>query len=108
PPPDLTPPVMTGLTSPSLVRSASRAFTATWTASDDIGVTGFEVRTKRGAIGAWSAISSQVATSQTFSRLAAGSWYINVRASDAAGHRSAWRQVLTIVPRDDRAWAFSS
>jgi subtilisin family serine protease len=108
PPPDLTPPVMTGLTSPSLVRSASRAFTATWTATDNVAVTGFEVRMKRGAAGTWSAIASQVATSQTFSGLAAGSWYINVRAVDAAGHRSAWRQVLTIVPRDDRAWSFSS
>ena len=108
PPPDLTPPVMTGLTSPSLVRSASRAFTATWTASDDIGVTGFEIRTKRGAAGTWSAVSSQTAASQTFSGLAAGSWYINIRAVDGVGRRSAWRQVLTIVPRDDRAWAFSS
>jgi subtilisin family serine protease len=108
PPPDLTPPAMTGLTSPSLVRSATRAFTATWTATDNVAVTGFEIRTKRGAAGTWSAVSSQTATSQTFSGLAAGSWYINVRAVDAAGHRSAWRQVLTIVPRDDRAWSFSS
>jgi len=108
PPPDLTPPAMTGLTSPSLVRSATRVFTATWTAADNVAVTGFEIRTKRGAAGTWSAVSSQVATSQTFSGLAAGSWYINVRAVDAAGHRSAWRQVLTILPRDDRAWSFSS
>ena len=102
PPPDLTPPVMTGLTSPSLVRSASRDFTATWSATDNVAVSGFEIRTKRGAAGTWSAVSSQPATSQTFSGLAAGSWYINVRAVDAAGHRSAWRQVLTIVPRNDR------
>jgi subtilisin family serine protease len=108
PPPDLIPPVMTGLSSPSLVRSASRAFTATWTATDNVAVTGFEVRTKRGATGTWSVVASQAATSQTFSGLAAGSWYINVRAVDAAGHRSAWSQVLTIVPRDDRAWSFSS
>jgi subtilisin family serine protease len=108
PPPDLAPPVMTGLSSPSLVRSASRAFTATWTATDNVAVTGFEIRTKRGAAGTWSAISSQTLTSQTFSGLAAGSWYINVRAVDAAGHRSGWLQVLTIVPRDDRAWSFSS
>jgi hypothetical protein len=27
---------------------------------------------------------------------------------DGAARRSSWRQVLTIVPKDDRAWAFSS
>jgi subtilisin family serine protease len=107
-PPDLIAPVMTGLTSPSLVRSASRAFTATWTATDNVGVTSYEIRTKKGASGTWSAVSSQPESSRTFSGLAAGSWYIAVRAVDAAGRRSAWRQVLTIVPKDDRAWAFSS
>jgi hypothetical protein len=106
-PPDLIAPVMTGLASPSLVRSPSRAFTATWSATDNVGVTSYEVRMKKGAAGAWSAISSQPESSRTFS-LAAGSWYIAVRAVDAAGRRSAWRQVLTIVPKDDRAWAFSS
>jgi subtilisin family serine protease len=106
-PPDLIAPVMTGLTSPSLVRSASRAFTATWTATDNVGVTSYEIRMKKGASGTWSAVSSQPESSRRFS-LAAGSWYIAVRAVDGAGRRSAWRQVLTIVPKDDRAWAFSS
>ena len=99
---------MTGLSSPSLVRSASRAFTATWTATDNVGVTSYEIRMKKGASGAWSAVSSQPESSRTFSGLAAGSWYIAVRAVDGAARRSSWRQVLTIVPKDDRAWAFSS
>lgn len=107
PPPDLFPPVMTGLASPSLVRSPNRAFTATWTATDNVGVTSYEIRMKKGASGTWSAISSQPESSRTFS-LAAGSWYIAVRAVDGTGRRSAWRQVLSIVPKDDRAWAFSS
>jgi hypothetical protein len=107
-PPDFIAPVMTGLTSPSLVRSASRAFTATWTATDNVGVTSFEIRMKKGASGTWSAVSSQPESSRTFSGLAAGSWYIAVRAVDGAARRSSWRQVLTIVPKDDRAWAFSS
>jgi hypothetical protein len=107
-PPDLIAPVMTGLTSPSLVRSASRAFTATWTATDNVGVTSYEIRMKKGASGTWSAVSSQPESSRTFSGLAAGSWYIAVRAVDGAARRSSWRQVLTMVPKDDRAWAFSS
>jgi subtilisin family serine protease len=107
-PPDLIAPVMTGLASPSLVRSASRAFTATWTATDNVGVTSYEIRMKKGASGPWSAVSSQPGSSRTFSGLAGGSWYIAVRAVDGAGRRSSWRQVLTIVPKDDRAWAFSS
>jgi subtilisin family serine protease len=107
-PPDLTPPVMTGLTSPSLVRGADRAFTATWTATDDVAVTSFDIRTKRGATGTWSAIASQAETTHTFTGLPAGSWYLAVRAVDGVGHQSAWRQVLTIVPKDDRAWSFSS
>ena len=107
-PPDLIAPAMTGLVSPSLVRSASRAFTATWTATDNVGVTSYEIRMKKGASGTWSAVSSQPESSRTFSGLSAGSWYIAVRALDGAARRSSWRQVLTIVPKDDRAWAFSS
>jgi subtilisin family serine protease len=108
PPPDIAPPLMTGLTAPSLVRSADRAFSATWTATDDVAVTGYEIRTKRGAAGAWSAISSQTEVTATFAGLPAGSWYVAVRAVDGIGHQSAWRQVLTVVPKDDRAWRFSS
>jgi subtilisin family serine protease len=108
PPPDVIAPVMTGLTAPSIVRSTTRAFTASWTGTDNLAVTGFEIKMRNGATGTWSSISSQTGTTRTFSGLAAGSWYIAVRAIDAVGHRSAWRQVLAIVPRDGRAWGFSS
>jgi subtilisin family serine protease len=108
PPPDVIAPVMTGLTAPSVVRSTTRAFTASWTATDNLAVTGFEIKMRNGATGTWSPISSQSGTTRTFIGLAAGSWYIAVRALDAVGHRSAWRQVLAMVPRDGRAWGFSS
>ena len=99
---------MTGLTAPSLVRTANHAFVASWTATDNIGVTGYEVRTKRGAAGSWSAVSSQTDQTRLFHGNASGSWYIAVRAVDAVGHRSAWRQVVAIVPSDDRSWRFTS
>jgi thermitase len=108
PPPDVIPPVMTSLSAPSVVTSPNRAFSATWSATDNVAVTGFEVRTKKGANGAWSPISSQPDGARTFSPFSAGSLYIDVRAVDAAGHRSAWREVVAIVPKDDRAWSFTS
>ena len=108
PPPDLIAPAMTGLTSPELVTSVDRAFSASWTATDNVGVSGYELRTRRGATGAWSGIISQSASSRTFAGLAGATWYIAVRAVDAAGHRSAWRQAVTVIPKDDRAWSFSS
>jgi subtilisin family serine protease len=107
-PPDVFAPAMTGLTAPSLVRTASHAFEASWTATDNIAVSGYEVRTKRGLAGTWSAVSSQTAQTRLFHGLAAGSWYIAVRAVDAVGHRSAWRQVVAIVPKDDRSWRFTT
>jgi subtilisin family serine protease len=108
PPPDVIAPVMTGLTAPSIVRSTTRAFNASWTATDNLAVIGFEIKMRNGATGTWSPITSQSGTTRTFTGLAAGSWYIAVRALDAVGHRSAWRQVLAMVPRDGRAWGFSS
>jgi hypothetical protein len=108
PPPDLFAPVMTRLASIGLVRTVDRSFTASWTATDNVGVIRYEVRTKRGAAGAWSAVSSQTAPTRAFAGLGSGSWYIAVRAVDAAGRKSAWSQVVTVVPRDDRAWSFTS
>jgi subtilisin family serine protease len=108
PPPDLIFPAMTSLAAPELVTSANRAFSATWTATDNVAVTGYEIRTRKDAGGAWSAVSAQTASSRTFLGLAGGTWYIGVRAVDAAGHRSAWQQAVTIVPKDDRSWSFSS
>lgn len=99
---------MTALSAPSLVTSANAAFTATFTGSDSVGVTAYEIRTKKGAAGAWSAMTTQTARSRAFSGLAAGTWYIDVRARDAVGNLSAWREALVVIPTDDRTRSFSA
>jgi subtilisin family serine protease len=108
-PPVVSVPLMTSLTAPSIVRSANRAFTATWTATDNASGICYEVRTKKsGTTGRWSAITSQPETTLAFNGLSAGTWYVAVRAVDTGGLRSAWRQVAVIIPKDDRAWSFTS
>lgn len=99
---------MTALSAPSLVTSANAAFSATFTGSDNVRVTAYQVRTKKGATGTWSATTTQTATSRAFSGLATGTWYIDVRARDAVGNLSAWREAVVVVPTDDRAWSFSA
>jgi uncharacterized protein YkwD len=108
PAPDTTAPTMTDLAAPSLVTSAARTFTVTFAASDDVAVTGYELRTRRGSAGAWSAPMVQAARSRTFRGLAAGTWYIGVRALDVAGNPSEWRETAVVIPTDDRAWSFSA
>jgi len=108
PAPDVTAPTMTALSAPSLVTSANAAFSATFTGSDNVRVTAYQVRTKKGATGTWSATTTQTATSRAFSGLATGTWYIDVRARDAVGNLSAWREAVVVVPTDDRAWSFSA
>ena len=108
PPPDLIPPVMTGLAAPSLVKTADRSFTATGSATDNVAVAAYEFQTKNGATGTWSEISSQTDPRRTFKPLAFGSWHVAVRAVDAAGHRSEWLEVVAMVPKDVRGWSFTS
>jgi subtilisin family serine protease len=108
PAPDVTAPTMTALSAPSLVTSANAAFSATFTGSDNVRVTAYQVRTKKGATGTWSATTTQTATSRAFSGLGTGTWYIDVRARDAVGNLSAWREAVVVVPTDDRAWSFSA
>ena len=107
PNPDATAPAVISLTAPRIVTSTDRSLVATWSATDDRAVTGYGVRTRKGTA-AWSAESAQTATSRTFPRLSPGTWHVGVRARDADGNWSALRQKEVIVPRDDRAWRFSS
>ena len=106
--PDVTAPTMTTLSAPGLVTSPSRAFTATFAGTDDVGVVAYEIRTKKGATGAWSTPAPQSVTSHTFSGLAPGTWYIDVRARDAVGNPSPWREAVVVIPTDDRTWSFSA
>ena len=100
-------PTMVNLTAPSVVRSVTGVFTASWSASDNVAVTGYQWRVRRNANGSWSGPSATTARSRDF-RLAAGSWYLGVRARDAVGTWSDWRQIRVVVPVDDRSYKFSS
>jgi hypothetical protein len=100
-------PVVTHLSAPTIVRSVDRSFVASFAATDNIGVTGYLIRTRHGAAGAWSAVMSQTGRTRTFNRLSVGTWYVDVAARDAAGNISPWREVRVVVPTDDRMFHFS-
>jgi hypothetical protein len=101
-------PTMTGLRlSQTVVRTADARFTATWSATDNVGVYRYQWRTRQSPDGAPSAPTSTTSRSRAF-RLGAGTWLIEVRASDAVGNWSPWRSARVLVPRDDRAFSFSA
>lgn len=105
---DAAAPVMTGLVPSQWVpRSPNRVFTVSWSARDNTGVTRYQLRTRKNADGTWSSPIATSARSREL-KLAAGSWYIGVRARDAVGNWSDWREIRVVVPVDDRAYAFSS
>ncbi|HEX7471705.1 MAG TPA: hypothetical protein VF323_01380, partial [Candidatus Limnocylindrales bacterium] len=104
---DASAPVMTRLSAPYLVRSMDGSFVVSFAASDNVGVTRYYVRTKKGATGAWSAGQPQSGRSRTFTGLSAGTWYIGVTAQDAVGNAASWHVVRVVVPTDDRAYHFS-
>jgi len=100
-------PEMTAL-APSewVARADDGAFRVTWRARDNVGVTRYQLRTRK-ADGAW---TSPVKTKARSRGLApgAGSWTVAVRARDAVGNWSPWREIRVVVPRDDRHVAFSA
>jgi hypothetical protein len=101
-------PAMTGLrVSQTVVRTADARFTATWSATDNVGVTRYQWRTRQSPDGAPSTPTSTTSRSGAF-RLGAGTWFLEVRASDAVGNWSTWRSARVLVPRDDRAFTFSA
>jgi hypothetical protein len=104
---DATAPEMRSLAAPRVVRSADGVLRPTWSAWDNREVTGYEVRTRKGAAGTWSAPAATTSRSLA-RRLSPGAWYVAVRARDAVGNRSGWREALVIVPVDDRAFRFTS
>jgi hypothetical protein len=101
-------PAMTGLrASQTVVRTADGRFTATWSGTDNVGVTRYQWRVRKSPDGTPSAPVSTTRRSGSFA-LGAGSWYLDVRARDAVGNASPWRSVRVLVPRDDRAFSFSA
>ncbi len=90
--PDDAVPKMTGLSAPA---KAPGRFRINYSAKDNLGVTGYQVRTRRGTH-SWSAPVLATGGSTVLS-LSSGSWTIGVRATDAAGNWSSWRYVSTVV-----------
>ena len=84
--PDDARPVMTRLSVPS----RSRARHGRLAATDNRGVTGYQVKRRKGSH-PWSSRRTLTTRSTVFT-LATGTWTIAVRAKDAAGNWSAWRK----------------
>jgi hypothetical protein len=90
--PDDAVPKMTGLSASAKVPGR---FRINFSAKDNLGVTGYQVRTRRGTH-SWSAPLLAFGSSTVLS-LYSGSWTIAVRATDAAGNWSKWRYIRTVV-----------
>jgi hypothetical protein len=105
---DAVVPTLTALkASQTIVRSVDGRFSASWSGTDNKGVTRYQWRTRGRPAGATSGVHSTTARSAAF-RFPTGSWDLEVRAVDAVGNASPWRALRIVVPRDDRAFAFST
>jgi hypothetical protein len=93
--PDDAVPTMTALTVPP---TSAATFTATWSAKDNVAVTGYEVRTHDVAK-TWSPSTATTDTTRTFT-LPSGPFTISVRARDGAGNWSTWREATVTVDAD--------
>jgi hypothetical protein len=83
--PDDAVPVMTSLTVPTTSRAVVNV---SWTAKDNLAVTGYALKYRKGT-NAWQSGGTTAARSKTFT-LTTGTWTIAVRATDAAGNWSRW------------------
>jgi hypothetical protein len=91
--PDDAVPVMTALSVPSRGRAN---LAISYSARDNLGVTGYQIRKKRGSSGAW-AFQTTTSRSTTVSLPGSGWWTVGVRATDAAGNWSTWRYDTVLV-----------
>jgi hypothetical protein len=104
---DAIAPTMTKLaTSMTIVRTVDGRVGASWSATDDQGVTGYQWRATQRPNGV-TGPSWAIATSSRSFGFRVGTWDLEVRARDAVGNWSAWRTTRVVVPADDRAYAFS-
>jgi len=100
-------PSMTALkVSQKVVRSVDGRFTASWSATDNVGVTKYQWRTVGRPSGTPSSVHATTSRSVAFV-FAVGSWDLQVRAVDAVGNVSPWRSTQVVVLRDDRSFSFS-
>lgn len=93
--PDDAVPTMTALLLPS---TSASTVTATWSAKDNLAVTGYELRT-HDSTGVWSPSEATVDTTRTFT-LPSGPFTVGVRARDDAGNWSVWREAKVLVDAD--------
>jgi hypothetical protein len=84
--PDDAIPLMTALNVPARSRAA---VAISYAAKDNLGITGYQIRKKRGSTGTWTYQSTTARTSTL--TLSTGWWTVGVRATDAAGNWSRWR-----------------
>lgn len=101
---DAVAPSVTAKANAWIARTGKGAFTVTPRATDDIAVTRLQWRARNGVSGAWSATATTAPGPRTFAQRP-GSWYVGVRAADAAGNWSPWTEAHVLVPVDDRAYA---
>lgn len=85
--PDNARPVVTRLSVPSRSRGN---VTVRWSATDNRGATGYQLKRRRGSH-PWST-RANLTTRSTVLTLRTGTWTIAARARDAAGNWSAWRK----------------
>ena len=94
-------------TSQTVVRSVDERFTASWSAVDNVGIVRYQWRTHGRPAGTTSGVHSTTARGATFS-FPTGSWDPRSGRSMPWGNASPWQAKRVIVPRDDRAFSFSS
>jgi hypothetical protein len=104
---DASLPVLKSVSGASIVRSTNGSFVVSFRATDNIGVSRYLIRWKKGLTGAWSPVHGQTGRSKSFTGLTPGTWYVEVSARDAVGNRAPWRLLKIVVPKDDRSFSFS-
>jgi hypothetical protein len=101
-------PRMTSLrTSMTVVRSTNGAFTASWSATDNVTIARYQWRARKRPDSATTTSLVTTMSRSTTTKLGYGTWEFDARARDAVGNWSVWRTVRVIVPRDDRSYSFS-
>ena len=109
PPADLTPPTMTTLSAPSLITTHGRQLHGQRSRAPTTSVSS-ATRSWPGAErpGPGRRHRSRSRRPRHSAGWPRARWYIDVRARDAAGNLSPWKQVHVVVPADDRSYRFST
>ena len=82
----------------TVVRSVDGRFTASWAATDNIGIARYQWRTRQRPGRHHVRVTTTHDPRCGRSGFGTGTWELDVRARDAVGNWSAWRSVRVIVP----------